>query len=58
MTVMKKLLMGWFFEFALDAALDYADRLAQRSDTDLDNQFVAKFRENRELFLKCAKGKM
>ena len=44
MTVMKKLLMGWFFEFALDAALDYADRLAQR--------------ENRELFLKCAKGKM
>lgn len=58
MTMIKKMLIGWVFEAVFDVALDYAEKLAQRSDTNIDDDAVRKFKDNRELFIKYAKGKM
>ena len=57
MTMIKKLLLGWLFEFAFDAIISYGEKLAARTDTDIDDDAVRKFKENREVFIKYAKGK-
>ena len=55
--MIKKLLLGWLFEFAFDAIIGYGEKLAARTDTDIDDDAVRKFKENREVFIKYAKGK-
>jgi len=58
MTMIKKMLIGWLFESAFDAITDYAEKLAKRTDTDIDDEAVRKFKDNREVFIKFAKGKL
>ena len=58
MTIMKKLILGWIFEFAFDAIISYGEKVAARTDTDLDDDAVRKFKTNRAVFIKYAKGKL
>tara|TARA_B110000858_G_C17649925_1_gene402160 strand:+ start:314 stop:517 length:204 start_codon:yes stop_codon:yes gene_type:complete len=58
MTMIKKMLIGWLFESSFDAITDYAETLAKRTDTDIDDEAVRKFKDNREVFIKFAKGKL
>ena len=48
MTMIKKLILGWLFEFAFDAIINYGEKVAA----------VKKFKTNREVFIKYAKGKL
>ena len=54
---MKKLFFSWMFEFVFDFIIEYAEKLAKKTDTNIDDDAVAKFKDNKQVFLKYAKGK-
>jgi len=56
--MIKKLLIGWVFDAVFDIIIEYAEKLAKRSDTNIDDDAVAKFKANRSKFLAFAKGKL
>jgi len=56
--MIKGLLISWLFEAVFDAVISYAEKMAQRTDTDIDDEAVRKFKENRSTFLAYAKGKI
>jgi hypothetical protein len=56
--MIKKLLIGWVFDAVFDAMIEYAEKMAKRTDTDIDDDAVAKFKSNRATFIKYAKGKL
>jgi hypothetical protein len=56
--MIKKLLIGWLFDAAFDLIIEYAEKLAKRTDTTIDDEAVAKFKEHRAKFIQVAKGKI
>jgi hypothetical protein len=57
-TMLKKLIIRWAFDAVFDAMIEYAEKMARRTDTDIDDDAVAKFKSNRATFIKYAKGKI
>jgi len=56
--MIKKLLIGWVFEAVFDLIIEYAEKLAKRSDTQIDDDAVAKFKDNKDKFMAAAKGRL
>jgi|TARA_R110000851_G_scaffold188171_2_gene338141 hypothetical protein len=56
--MIKKLLIGWVFEAAFDLIIEYAEKLTPRTDTDIDDDAVAKFKKHRTKFIDLAKGRL
>ena len=56
--MIKKLLIGWVFDALFDLVIEYAEKLAKRTDTNIDDDAVSKFKEHRSEFLKLAKSKV
>lgn len=56
--MIKKLLIGWLFESTFDYIIEWAEKLAKRTDTSIDDDAVKKFKEDRDVFIKFAKGKL
>ena len=56
--MIKGLLISWLFEAVFDAVISYAEKMAQRTDTDIDDEAVRKFKDNRQVFINYAKGKV
>lgn len=55
---MKKMLIGWLFDAAFDYLIELAEKLAKRSDTEIDDDAVAKFKLHRDKFIDLAKGRL
>ena len=56
--MIKRLLISWLFAAVFDALIGYAERLAKKTDTDIDDDAVQKFKDNRQVFINYAKGKV
>jgi hypothetical protein len=56
--MIKKLIIGWVFDAVFDLIIEYAEKLAKRTDTTIDDDAVAKFKEHRDKFIQIAKGKL
>jgi hypothetical protein len=56
--MIKKMLIKWMFEAVFDAMIEYAEKMARRTDTEIDDDAVAKFKSNKATFIKYAKGKL
>jgi hypothetical protein len=56
--MIKKLIIGWVFDAAFDLIIEYAEKLSKRTDTSIDDDAVAKFKEHRSKFIQLAKSKL
>ena len=55
---MERMIIGWLFEALFDLIIELAENLAQRSDTQLDDEAVGKFKSHRSKFIALTKGKL
>jgi hypothetical protein len=55
--MIKKLIILWAFEMVFDFVIELGEKLAERTDTEIDNDGVAQLKKHREIFIKFAKGK-
>jgi hypothetical protein len=55
--MIKKLIIMWAFEMVFDFIIEIGEKLAKRTDTEIDDGGVAQLKEYREVFIKFAKGK-
>lgn len=58
MLLLQKFIIGLVIESAFDLIIHYADKVAKRTDTDIDDNAVAKIKGAKKLIIGAIQGKI